>query len=110
MAKLTNIERQINRSDFFKFTSLGQFVYNLIRITIGLGAILSFAWLIWGGIEYIVSGGNQEQLKSAKDKISSALIGLAILASVWTLWRLVIYFFGLSPTTQGPIEIEIPTP
>jgi hypothetical protein len=110
MARLTNIEREINRTDFFKFDSLGGFIKNLIQIAFGFGALLSFIWLIWGGIEFIISGGNQDRTKSAKDKITSALIGLAIIAVAWAIWRLVIYFLGLSPTASGPLDIIIPKP
>jgi len=110
MAELTDIEREINRSNFFKFDSLGDFIKNFIQVAFAFGALLSFAWLIWGGIEYIISGGNQDRTKSAKDKITSALFGLGIIAVAWAIWRLVIYFFGLSPTASGPLNLTIPSP
>jgi len=110
MARLTNIEKQINKTNFFKFQSLGDFIENIIQVAIAFAALLSLLWLIWGGIEFITSGGNQDSTKSAKDKITSALFGLGIIAVVWALWRLILYFLGLSPTTQGPLDITIPKP
>jgi len=110
MARLTNIEKQINKTDFFKFQSLGDFIKNIIQVAIAIATLLSFLWLIWGGIEFITSGGNQDRTKSAKDKITSALFGLGIVAVVWALWRLILYFLGLSPSIQGPLEITIPKP
>ncbi len=110
MAKLTNIEKQINAFNFFKFDSLGQFLKNFIQVAVGLGALMSIIWFIWGGIEYIVSGGNQDRAKTARDNMTSGIIGLVILASIWVIWRLVLYFVGLSPTTGGSLEIEIPSP
>jgi len=107
---LTNIEREINRSNFFKFTSLGGFIKNIIQVAIAFGALLSFIWLIWGGIEFIISGGNQDRTKSAKDKITSAIFGLGTIAVVWVIWRLILYFFGLSSSTSGPVNFNIPAP
>jgi len=110
MARLTNIERQINSSNFFKFNSLGKFIKNFIQVAFVFAALLSLTWLIWGGIEFITSGGNQDRTKSAKDKITSALFGLGIVAVTWAIWRLVIYFFGLSSTASGPLRLTIPKP
>ena len=108
MAQLTPIEPELN--NFFKITSFGVFIKNFLQIIIALGAIAAFAYLLWGGIEYIISGGNQDRTKSAKDKITSALTGLILLAIVWALWRLITYFLGLSPSAQGPFETILPSP
>lgn len=110
MTQLTNIGRQVTSFKFFKFRSLGQFLGNFIQVAIGLGALMSFIWLIWGAIEFITSGGNQDRTKTAKDNMTSSIIGLAILAAVWAIWRLVLYFVGLSTTASGPLKIKIPSP
>jgi hypothetical protein len=108
MAQLTPIEPET--SGFFKIKSIGSFISNFFQIVIALGTLAAFFYLILGGIEFITSGGNQEKTKSAREKITSALIGLAILASTWVIWRLVAYFLGLSPTAKGPFEIILPSP
>jgi Na+/proline symporter len=105
---LTNIDKQVR--GFFKIKSLGPFIENLIQVIIAIGSVIALLYLFLGGIEFITSGGNQEKTKTAKDKITQAIFGLAILAVVWILWRLVIYFLGLSTTPQGPFEIRIPEP
>lgn len=104
--KLTNIDKQVN--PFFKIQDLGTFIENLFQVIIGIGSIITLFYLLWGGIEYITSGGNQEKTKSAKEKITQSLFGLAILAIVWILWRLTIYFLGLSPNPGGQFNITIP--
>ena len=105
---LTNIDKQVR--SFFKIKSLGPFIENLIQVIIAIGSVIALLYLFLGGIEFITSGGNQEKTKTAKDKITQAIFGLAILAVVWILWRLVIYFLGLSTTPQGPFKILIPEP
>lgn len=58
----------------------------------------------------ITGGGNQEKTKGAKEKISQAIFGLAALATIWILWRIVTYFLGISPSAQGTFRINIPSP
>lgn len=95
---------------FFKITDLGVFIQNLIQVILALGSIIALFYLIWGGIDFITSAGNQEKVKSAKEKINSALIGITILAVVWILWRLALYFLGLSSSLEGPVNLKVPKP
>lgn len=108
MAQLTNIDQQVQ--GFFKIKTIGSFLKNFLQITLAIGAITAFLYLLWGGLEYIASGGNQDRTKSAKEKITQALTGLAILAAAWALWRLTVYFLGISPSASGPFRISIPKP
>lgn len=105
---LTNIDAQAK--GFFAYQSFDKFLPNLLQIALILGAIAAFAFLIWGAIDYIISGGNQERVKTSKTMIGNALAGLAILAAVWAIWRLITYFLGLSSTIKGPFDIKLPTP
>ena len=104
----TNIDAQTK--GFFAYQSFDKFLPNLLQLALILGAVAAFAFLIWGAIDYIISGGNQERVKTAKTMIGNALAGLAILAAVWVIWRLITYFLGLSPTIKGPFDIKLPTP
>jgi len=104
----TNIDAQAQ--GFFAYQSFDKFLPNLLQIALILGAIAAFAFLIWGAIDYIISGGNQERVKTSKTMIGNALAGLAILAAAWVIWRLITYFLGLSSTIKGPFDIKLPTP
>lgn len=106
----TNIDKEISRGGFFKFTSIGGFVVNLFQIALTLGSIMTFVYLVWGGIQWITSGGNQEAAKGAKEKITDAIWGLTLLALVWVIWRLIIYFLGISGTVSGPLQLNLPKP
>ncbi|OGY17615.1 MAG: hypothetical protein A2786_00015 [Candidatus Chisholmbacteria bacterium RIFCSPHIGHO2_01_FULL_52_32] len=108
MANLTDIDTQVQ--PFFAIRSLDTFLPNLIQIVLVIGALAALLFLFWGGVSYITSGGDKEATKAAREKITNAVIGLAILAIVWVLWRLIVYFLGLSPGFRGPFRIQIPTP
>ena len=106
----TNIDQEVSRTGFFKFDSIGEFIVNLFQIALILGSIMTFVYLVWGGIQWITAGGNQEAAKSAKEKITDAVSGLAMLAAVWVIWRLIIYFLGISNSVSGPFDIRLPQP
>ncbi len=108
MAQLTNIDQQAQK--FFSIKSFDQFLPSLIQLIFVVGALSALLFLFWGGISYITSGGDKEAAKGAKEKITTAVVGLAILAVVWVLWRLIVYFLGLSPSASGPFRINIPAP
>lgn len=110
MANLTNIDREVSRGNFFKFDSIGDFVANLFQVALIMGSIMTFFYLIWGGIQWITSGGNQEAAKGAKEKITDAVMGLALLAAVWIIWRLIIYFLGITSSVSGPFNLKLPQP
>ena len=53
-------------------------------------------FLIWGGIEWITSGGNKEKLAGAQKKVIFAGIGLIISLGAFMIINIVGGFFGVS--------------
>lgn len=90
----TNIAKEVSALNFFQ-QELGIFVTRLVEVAMIAGAILLLVFLIWGAIDWISSEGNQEKYENARKKITHALLGMAILASVWALWQLANYFLGI---------------
>lgn len=58
--------------------------------------ILTLFFLIWGGIEWITSGGNKEKLAGAQKKVIFAGIGLIISLGAFMIINIVGGFFGVS--------------
>lgn len=56
----------------------GGFVNNAINTVIFIIGALSVIMIIIGGLRYVLSGGDAAGLKSAKDTILYALVGLVI--------------------------------
>ncbi len=59
-------------------------VINVISIIAGAVAVIM---IVWGGFRYITSGGNAETVKSARNTILYALIGLVIIAFAQVIVR-----------------------
>jgi len=59
--------------------SFNSYVYALLNFSISMGFVLSGLMIVYGGIKYILSQGNQTQTSDAKDVLISALIGFSLL-------------------------------
>jgi hypothetical protein len=90
---VTNIRNQILPG--FLQGDLGSFITRLISIALVIGVIATLLLLIYGGISWVTSAGDKSKLESARNIITNALIGLAILAAAWGIWLLAINFLGL---------------
>ncbi|OGD62299.1 hypothetical protein A2160_00720 [Candidatus Beckwithbacteria bacterium RBG_13_42_9] len=66
-----------------------------LQVAIILSAILTFAYLVWGGVQWITSGGDKSAYEAARGRITAALIGLAIVAAAAALMKLIGFFFGV---------------
>ena len=74
---------------------IGQLLSAGIQVALIIAAILAFAFLVWGGIQWIVSGGDKTNTQAARDRITMALVGLGIVAAAWALMKIIGYFFGI---------------
>lgn len=66
-------------------------IINLISTALGLLSLVAVVMIIVGGIRWLTSGGNEEQVELAKKTISAALIGMVI---VLLAWAIVTYVVG----------------
>jgi hypothetical protein len=93
-ANEVNIGGEVN--NYFGYTCIGNFISNMVGMGIIIAGILVFAYLVWGGIEWITSAGDKTKTEQAQKRLSNAVIGLAIVAASWAVWKIVIYFFGVN--------------
>lgn len=75
------------------------FLTNFITLALGTAGIVSFFMLLWGGIEYITAGGDKERTQNAAKRLTAALIGLAIVFSIFAIIYVVETLFGVSIRT-----------
>jgi hypothetical protein len=58
------------------------------------GIVIGAVFIIWGGVEYATSGGDESKTGSAKGKIIGGLIGIALVLIAYALVNIVGSFFG----------------
>lgn len=87
------------------FANINNFIANILTLAFIIAVIVVLAMLVWGAIEWILSGGEKEAVGKARGKIINALIGLAILAVAFAITQLAANFLGFNLT-----NLTIPTP
>ena len=88
-----------------RITDAGKFIQALVGLIFIVAALLVFVFLVWGGIQWMTSGGDKAATEAARNRITAALIGLGIVAVSWALVAIVGRFFGFDLTT-----LSVPTP
>lgn len=56
---------------------------------IGFISIVAVLFLVWGGVQYLTSAGDETQVENAKKTITYAIIGLFVAAIAWAAVTLV---------------------
>lgn len=90
-----------------KITDIGVLISRVISVAFIIAGILTFALLVMGGIEWLTSGGDKTKTENARNRITAAIVGLAIVAASWALMKLIAYFFGVD-VFEGNINIPKP--
>lgn len=58
---------------------LDEVLEDITAFVLGLGVLLSVLLIVWGGINYIASIGDEERIKSSKKTIHYAIWGMLIM-------------------------------
>jgi len=83
-----------------QFENLGNLTFPAIisagiRLVVVIAAIVFFFILVIGGIKWIASGGDKAKTESARNQITSALVGLVIVFAAWAIVALIKVFFNV---------------
>jgi len=60
------------------YASLIEFITSALNLVIALSALIAVAMLVYAGIRYILSAGDEKKIESATKNIIYTLIGLVI--------------------------------
>ncbi|PIP22604.1 MAG: hypothetical protein COZ91_02160 [Candidatus Nealsonbacteria bacterium CG_4_8_14_3_um_filter_39_7] len=69
-----------------KLNQLAVWFYYFIVFTSGIAAFVSF---VWAGFDWLTSAGNDSKIRSAKDRIRDALLGLAIIMASYIIIQVI---------------------
>ena len=98
------------------YSDAGMFINAAIRMAFIIGLIFVLFMLVWGSVQWIMSGGDKDAVKAARERIIHALVGLAILAISFALATLAGQFIGINllgnftvPSPSLP-DSDLPSP
>jgi TRAP-type C4-dicarboxylate transport system permease small subunit len=101
-----DIGTKATAGNFFGYTCIGNLVSNIVAMVFIISGVVFFIYLVWGGFDYLTSEGDKGKVGEAQKRISSALIGLAIVAASWAIYQIVLTFFGIDLSklcTDNPV-------
>ncbi len=99
----------IGQPEEVKVTEFSPLIQGIIKIAFIVAVVLAFIFLLWGGIQWILSGGDKAKYEEARNRITAAIIGLVIVALAWLIIKLVTWFFGLPDIFGGDETYSFPT-
>jgi hypothetical protein len=62
----------------------------VLQILLGFAGAVSVLAIVYGGVQYITSGGNEETAKKARANLQYAIIGVVITIMAYTIIRVLI--------------------
>lgn len=86
---------------------IGDLISRMIRFAMILGTLTCFLYLVLAGYEWMTAGGDKAKVESARNRITQALVGLAIIASAYAIIIVIEKFLGIT-VFSGPIELPVP--
>lgn len=85
--------------------SISSFVGFIINMLIIIAIVASLIFLIYGGIKWIISGGDKEKVETARKTVVSSIIGLVVVLLSWVIITITLQFLGLG----GLTNLTVPT-
>jgi len=76
--------------------SLGLIITEFLKYFFPLSGLLLFAYLIWGGFQYLTSGGDPKAMEQAKGKVTNAIIGFIIIFVAYWVVQIFEFIFKIS--------------
>jgi hypothetical protein len=86
-------------------TYIGRVIDASVQIFFLIGAIGVLIMFLWGAVDWILSGGDKEKVAGARKRITTALMGIALLALTFIAVYTIGTMIGINPLAK----FDIPT-
>lgn len=58
-------------------------------LIVGISGFAAFVMIVWGGVQWLGSGGNPTAISDARDRIKSALLGLLLVLASFLILQII---------------------
>lgn len=79
-----------------RFSDIGEVISALIPVMLSIAGLILFIMLLWGGYDFLFSGGDPGKIESGRTRIFNAIIGFVIVFVAYFLVQLLGFIFGFS--------------
>jgi len=74
---------------------------NAITFMLIITVILTLIFLVWGGVQWIQSGGDKQKVAQARSRITYSIIGLIIALAAFFILNVIGFMFKVNLTKIG---------
>jgi hypothetical protein len=99
------VDISVSKPPNLRIDNPGKLIGGVIGLVLVVSALAAFIFLIWGGVQWITSGGDKAGVEGAQHKIQAALLGLFIVFAAWAIMLVAGQFLGFDLS-----NLKIPTP
>jgi uncharacterized membrane protein YtjA (UPF0391 family) len=78
----------------FGFPNIASAIQSVMNLVFFFALILVLIYLVWGGIQWITSGGDKAGTEAARGKITGAIVGIIIVAVAFAIYTVMLTFVG----------------
>ncbi len=71
-------------------TDVNVFIGRVISAVLGMAGAVALVMFVWGGVQWLISGGKPETIKKGKDTLIWATLGIVVIFTSYTLVNAVI--------------------
>jgi hypothetical protein len=75
---------------------LAYLVATFLKVALIAAGLLLLLYLVWGGFEWLTSGGSKEAVASAKNRLTAAFTGLVLILLVLVIINFIDWFFDIN--------------
>lgn len=87
---------------------IARMIANFLKITFSVAGLILLTMLLWGGIQWMMAGGDRDKIAKAQGRITAALIGFVIYMAIFAIINFIAPAVGLN--FLQILRIEWPTP
>jgi len=85
-------------------STLGTIVKNLVTLFYSTGALGFTIMIIWGAVDWILSGGDKEKIAGGRKRITTALVGIFLLALSFPIIAIIAQISGIDIFGDLPLR------
>jgi lysylphosphatidylglycerol synthetase-like protein (DUF2156 family) len=75
---------------------LGKLIGGLAGVGLIAAGAMSFGFFVYGGVKWVMAGGEKGKIEEAQQMITNALIGLAVTSLAFAIFQIVQYVLGVN--------------
>ena len=85
-------------TDGFNWGNIGQWIVSML---FAVAAVLCLVFLIWGGVSFILSNGDNSKVATARNRMIFSAIGMVVVGASFAIWNLVMNILGITELNFG---------